>query len=229
MLQERLNDAAIALNYHLTQNQTPHGIFGGYAITVLGKTRETDNIDCLASITKHECITLLNGKSGFVAKPRPRQDWIQFEWSEESGEPGSPIRVKIICEMFGGAKYNMSGVQPISRSVEGRYFRKGPCCLLDPFLIFKGKVCVAASRSKSRDFEDIQWLADRYGPVIRERWREIKPRYIGFAMRRHPELEHLFGQLQVDISEAKAFVHGVPTPSAVTEPAVGEAHEGLLG
>lgn len=123
----------------------------------------------------------------------------------------------------------MSGVQPIIRTVEGRHFGKGPCSLLDPFLIMKGKVCVAASRSKFRDFEDIQWLADRYGATIQDRWREIKPLYIGLAMRRHPELEHLFGQLQVDIRGAKLFVHGVPTPSAVTEPAVGEAHEGLLG
>ena len=123
----------------------------------------------------------------------------------------------------------MSGVQPITRTVEGRHFGKGPCNFLDPFLVFKGKLCVAASRSKFRDFEDLQWLADRYGATIQERWREIKPLYIGIAMRRHPELDHLFDRLEVDIRGAKIFVLGVPTPSAVTEPAIGEAHEGLLG
>lgn len=45
MLQDRLNDAAIALSRVLNDAGIKFGIFGGYAIAVLGGQRESKDID----------------------------------------------------------------------------------------------------------------------------------------------------------------------------------------
>ncbi len=43
MLQDRLNDAAIALSQVLSDARIKFGIFGGYAIAVLGGQRPADS------------------------------------------------------------------------------------------------------------------------------------------------------------------------------------------
>ena len=50
MLQDRLNDAAIALSRVLSDARIKFGIFGGYAIAVLGGQRESKDIDCVAAL-----------------------------------------------------------------------------------------------------------------------------------------------------------------------------------
>lgn len=122
----------------------------------------------------------------------------------------------------------MSGVRTTIREIQGRCFGKGPCSFLDPFSIFKGKLCAAAARVYRRDINHLRWLVIHYGPTIRERWGELRPLYIGLALRRHPELEHLFGQLGVNLAGGRFFVTGMGTPPAVSEPAIGEIQEGLL-
>jgi hypothetical protein len=72
MLQQRLNDAAIALHKILAQENINFGIFGGYAIGAIGGVRESKDVDCLASTSKEQIIQLLNGKEGFVAVPQNR-------------------------------------------------------------------------------------------------------------------------------------------------------------
>ncbi|KAH7237913.1 ser/Thr protein phosphatase [Fusarium solani] len=51
------------------------GIFGGYAIGTMGGTRESKDIDCLASVTKEQIISLLDNKEGFQAISQNRQDY----------------------------------------------------------------------------------------------------------------------------------------------------------
>ncbi len=61
MIQARLNDAAIRLCQLLDAANIKHGIFGGYAIGVLGGPRESKDIDCIASTSKQALIHLLDG------------------------------------------------------------------------------------------------------------------------------------------------------------------------
>src|SRR4029077_5058450 len=101
MIQERLNDAAIALHRILSQANIRFGIFGGYAIGVLGGVRESKDIDCIASISKQQIITLLDGKEGFVAVPQSRQDYVAFLWSDTPNRSNA-VLVEIFCEQFAG-------------------------------------------------------------------------------------------------------------------------------
>ncbi len=65
MNQACLNDAAIALYRVFYAANVKHGIFGGYAIGVLGRPCESKDIDYIASISKQDAIDLLDGKGGF--------------------------------------------------------------------------------------------------------------------------------------------------------------------
>jgi hypothetical protein len=101
MMQDRLNDAAIALYNVLTQYGIRFGIFGGYAAGVLGGMRESKDIDCLASISKSQATQILDGKNGFQVIPQDRQDYVAFFWSEHQGRQ-NPVLVEIFCEHFPG-------------------------------------------------------------------------------------------------------------------------------
>ncbi len=78
MLQQRLNDAAIALHQVLDRENIHFGIFGGYAISTIRGVRESKDIDCLTSTSKEQIIKLLDGKEGFVAVPQSRTDYVAF-------------------------------------------------------------------------------------------------------------------------------------------------------
>lgn len=78
MRQERLHDAAIALNRMISRNGIKSGIFGGYAMGILGGPRESKDVDCLASVTKQQIISLLDGKEGFQCIPQGREDYVAF-------------------------------------------------------------------------------------------------------------------------------------------------------
>ncbi|KAL4799216.1 hypothetical protein BDV19DRAFT_385467 [Aspergillus venezuelensis] len=99
MLQNRLNDAAIALHHILALANVHFGIFGGYAIGVMGGSCESKDIDCLASITKEQVIALLNGKDGFAVIPQTPQDYVAFLWSERA-DGRNAVLVEIFCEHF---------------------------------------------------------------------------------------------------------------------------------
>lgn len=101
MLQDRLNDAAIALHRVLTHSNIHFGIFGGYAIGVLGGNRESKDIDCIASISKEQILTVLDGKDGFSAIPQSRQDYVAFLWSDKP-DRSQAVLVEIFCERFSG-------------------------------------------------------------------------------------------------------------------------------
>lgn len=95
MIQSRLNDAAIALSKVLTEASIRHGIFGGFAVTVLGGPRETKDVDCLASASKEQIVALLNGRDGFTFIPQPSPDYAAFLWSAKPGD-----RRNVLVELF---------------------------------------------------------------------------------------------------------------------------------
>lgn len=227
MLQDRLNDAAIALHRILAPANIRFGIFGGYAIGVLGGSRESKDIDCLASISKQQIVALLDGKGGFAAIPQGRQDYVAFLWSDRP-DRGNAVLVEIFCEQFAGAQYSMNGIQATVRTVRGQRLGNGPSSFLDPFLLFKGKLRAAATRSKFHDSADLRWLADRHSAAIQARRGELSLQYIGLALKRYPELELLFGRLGVNITGAKHSVRDL-SPSRLPAPAPGDVQRGLLG
>jgi hypothetical protein len=101
MNQARLNDGAIALHQVLAAARVEFGIFGGYAVSVLGNQRESKDIDCLARVSKRDILALLDGKQGFVAIPQSREDYVAFFWSERPDRKNA-VLVEIFCEQFPG-------------------------------------------------------------------------------------------------------------------------------
>ncbi|KAL2817971.1 hypothetical protein BDW59DRAFT_175294 [Aspergillus cavernicola] len=204
MLQDRLHDAAIALHRILAPANIRFGIFGGYAIGVLCGSRESKDIDFLASVSKQQIVALLDGKGGFVAIPQGRQDYVAFLWSDRP-DRGNAVLVEIFCEQFAGAQYSMNGIQATVR-----------------------KLRAAATRSKFHDSADLRWLADRHSATIQARQGELNPQYIGLALKKYPELAHLFAGLGVNIIGAKHSVRDL-SPSRLPAPAPGDVQRGLLG
>ncbi|KZF23719.1 hypothetical protein L228DRAFT_246561 [Xylona heveae TC161] len=162
MVQERLNDAAIALYRILRQANVKSGIFGGYAIAVLGGLRQSKDIDCIASISKAQIISLLDGKDGFAAIPQSRQDYVAFLWSDKP-DRSNAVLVEIFCEQFAGSQYTMRDIQASLRTVNGQRLGTGLASVLDPFYLFKGKLRAAATRAKYHDSFDLRWLGDQKG------------------------------------------------------------------
>jgi hypothetical protein len=89
------------LNRVLAQNNVKFGIFGGYAVAILGGPRESKDVDCLVSVTKPQILGLLDGQAGFVAVPQSRQDYVAFLWSEKPNRERA-VLVEIFCEGFPG-------------------------------------------------------------------------------------------------------------------------------
>lgn len=103
MVTDHLHDTAIALKEVLNQADVKFGVFGGYAVSVLGGFRESKDIDCLASVTKDQAVALLDGKNGFRVIPQSRQDCVAFFWQDPGKKPGNnPVLVEIFCERFSG-------------------------------------------------------------------------------------------------------------------------------
>ncbi|KAJ5951081.1 uncharacterized protein N7479_009494 [Penicillium vulpinum] len=244
MLQDRLNDAAINLHRVLTQNNVHFGIFGGYAIGVLGGARESKDIDCLASISKPQVVALLNGKDGFTVIPQTRQDYVAFLWSDKP-DHSNPVLVEIFCEQFSGncfsryhstydvnyvlgSRHTMRGIQATVRTVNGQRLGSGLSCFLDPFYLFKGKLRAAATRAKFHDSADLRWLEGRHSTAIQARKTELSLQYIGLAMKRYPELEMLFRSLDVDLAGAQNLTRHLEL-SKLPAPAPGDVQHGLLG
>jgi hypothetical protein len=63
---------------------------------------------------------------------------------------------------------------------------------------------------------------------IHERKGELNLQYIGLALKRYPELEHLFHRLEIDLARAKHAARHLD-PSRLPAPAPGDVQEGLLG
>ena len=101
MIQSRLNDAAIALHRVLAAANIKYGLFGGFAVSTLGGSRESKDVDCLASASKEQIITLLDGNHGFKYIDQSRPDYVAFLWSEKPKDPRA-VLVEIFVERFQG-------------------------------------------------------------------------------------------------------------------------------
>lgn len=101
MIQSRLNDAAIMLSKVLNEAGIKHGIFGGFAITVLGGPRESKDVDCLASANKEQIVALLNSSNGFTFIPQPSPDYAAFLWSAKPEDKGN-VLVELFVDTFKG-------------------------------------------------------------------------------------------------------------------------------
>ncbi|RYP78939.1 hypothetical protein DL769_003104 [Monosporascus sp. CRB-8-3] len=226
MMQERLNDAAIALHRVLSRQRINFGIFGGYAIGAIGGVRESKDIDCLASVSKDQIVRLLDNKEGFSAIPQSRQDYVAFLWSDRADRKHA-VLVEIFCEQFPGARYSMANVPCRSIPIRGLSLGQGTSSFLDPFYLFKGKLRAAATRAKFHDSADLRMLASRYASVIRSRANELNPESVGLAIKRYPELERLFEQLRVDVERAKRAAKHLDL-NRLPPPTHGDVQRGLL-
>ncbi|RSL84853.1 hypothetical protein CDV31_016650 [Fusarium ambrosium] len=227
MIQGRLNDAAIALHGILSREGIDFGIFGGYAIGTMGGTRESKDIDCLASSTKEQIISLLNNKEGFQAISQNRQDYVAFLWSDQPDRRHA-VLVEIFCEQFPGAQYSMMGISRSVIPIEGPSLGQGSSSFLDPFYLFKGKLRAAATRGKFHDSADLRMLGGKYKSAIESRSQELNVQYVGLALKRYPELERLFQQLGIDVEQAKFATKDLDL-SSLPPPTAGDVQRGLLG
>ncbi|KAL9107831.1 MAG: hypothetical protein Q9227_007346 [Pyrenula ochraceoflavens] len=225
MLQSRLSDAAMALHRVLTTNGVRFGIFGGYAIGVLGGPRASKDVDCLASVNKGQIIGLLSEEEGFTAVPQSRTDYVAFLWSDQP-DRRQAVLVEIFCEQFPGATLSMEHVEPRTLAVRGQ-FNDGGSCFFDPFYLFKGKLSAAATREKSHDSADLRWLESRYNSQIRARSGEISNVLVGLAIKRYEELEWLFSRIGVDVPAAKQAAAHLD-PYHLPPPQPGFVQQGLL-
>lgn len=116
VIQQRLNDAAIALQQVFGPANVKFAVFGGYAVTTLGGTRESKDVDCIAKLTKEDAIRLLDQRNGFAVVPQTRQDYVAFLWSK-SGDSRNAVLVEIFPERFPGKQLFMS---PHSPRTKGR-------------------------------------------------------------------------------------------------------------
>ena len=101
MIQSRLNDAAIALHRVLAAANIKYGLFGGFAVSTLGGSRESKDVDCLASASKEQIITLLDGNHGFKYIDQTRPDYVAFLWSEKPKDSRA-VLVEVFVERFQG-------------------------------------------------------------------------------------------------------------------------------
>ncbi|KAK2613104.1 hypothetical protein N8I77_000033 [Diaporthe amygdali] len=229
MITDHLHDAAIALKQVLGQAGVKFGVFGGYAVSVLGGVRESKDIDCLASVTKDQAVALLDGKNGFRVIPQSRQDYVAFFWQDPGKKPGNnPVLVEIFCESFPGARFSMTNARTTEIAVTGSSGVVGTCSYFEPFIIFKGKLRAAATRNKFHDTADLRKLGESFEAEIKARARELRLDYVGLAMKRNSALELLFKRLGVDTEKAKATVANID-PNKLPAPAVGDVQKGLLG
>ncbi|POS73990.1 hypothetical protein DHEL01_v207613 [Diaporthe helianthi] len=229
MISDHLHDAALALKKVLSKANVKFGVFGGYAVSVMGGVRESKDVDCLASVTKDQVVSLLDGKNGFTVIPQSRQDYVAFFWQNPAMKPGkNPVLVEIFCEIFPGSRYSMNNARTTEITIRGSSGAVGTCSYLEPFVIFKGKLRAAATRNKFHDAADLRKLGDSFQAEIKARAHELRLDYVGLAMKRNSALELLFKRLGFDTARAKAAVANVD-PNKLPAPAPGDVQKGLLG
>ncbi|KAF1951784.1 hypothetical protein CC80DRAFT_193786 [Byssothecium circinans] len=227
MITERLNDAAIALQKVLGEAGVRFGIFGGYAVSVLGGVRESKDVDCIVALSREQVIAALDKRAGFSLIPQTRQDYVAFFWSEKANST-NPVLVEIFCEQFPGSKFNMSRLGLSEVAVNGQAFGQSYSTFADPFSIFKGKLCAAATREKFHDSADLRTLLSRYPDQIKARIGEVNLNYVGLAIKRYSVLERTFQELGVDVERAKGLAKNIneeePYPRGI-----GQIQYALLG
>lgn len=79
-----LSEAAIALSTALNTLGVERGIFGGYAVAVLGGPRASKDIDCAVDCNKEWLVEKLSTIDGFTFTGNVRADLAVFLWGDKS-------------------------------------------------------------------------------------------------------------------------------------------------
>lgn len=80
----KLSDAAIAICKALDELGVDFGIFGGYAVAVLGGPRESKDIDCVVNCSKDWLVQKLSKVDGFRSSGNVRPDFASFLYGEHN-------------------------------------------------------------------------------------------------------------------------------------------------
>jgi hypothetical protein len=80
----KLSDAAIAINDACREIGVEFGIFGGYAVAVLGGPRESKDIDCVVNCEKEWLVEKLSQIRGFRSMGNTRADLASFLYGDEN-------------------------------------------------------------------------------------------------------------------------------------------------
>lgn len=220
---KRLSQAATEISKILSDNGVKHGIFGGWAINVLGGERVTKDVDCLAAIGKDELLKLIVKQKGWTAIPNMREDYAALFWDDHLERP-------VLVEIFiGGSHHSLfrpftrvnsrltfspgSTASPADTASARRAMQAVPtqtkqvdnCSIqiLDVFHIFKGKLHAAADRQIFTDVQDLKYLVNTHGQYLRTNAGQINLKVVGRAIKRYPQLADVFSRLQLNILQAQ--------------------------
>ena len=89
----------------------------------------------------------------------------------------------------------MLNMTTIKLDIVGRTLGASTTYIMEPVIIFKGKLMAAANRNKYSDIADLTWLADKYSGELISRRKELSRHMVGEILRRHSHLERTFGRL----------------------------------
>ncbi|KAF2858508.1 hypothetical protein K470DRAFT_221066 [Piedraia hortae CBS 480.64] len=199
-----LSDAAIAIYRVLGGQGFDFGIFGGYAVTALEGPRESKDIDCAVACNKETLAARLTQADGFIMLSSSRSDVVGYIWGDRR------ITVKFYPAAIDRIKTELA-------PVTGRKFGRSLTRILDPVLVFKGKLSAASMRIQQTDAVDLIWLGERYPKEIKKRTQELSRHMMGQALRRHPYLESMFqaivGDEILQASKKAVMSPGVLEPS----------------
>jgi hypothetical protein len=124
---------------------------------------------------------------------------------------------------------SMLNMTTIRMEVTGRLSGKSTTQILDPVVIFKGKLYATSMRNKYSDAADLIWLATKFSPELRSRSKELSRHMIGRVVKRHPHLERTFSSIigadSLEASTATAREQDVDQLSAIEQ---NQVQNGLL-
>jgi hypothetical protein len=228
-----LSDAAIAIREVLDDLEVPFGIFGGFAIATLGGPRESKDIDCAVHCTKEWLVENLRNTEGFKPMDNQRADIVTFLWGDRNVLleffPSESKDEPIVVSSANSTTASMLNMTTIRTEVTGRRSGKSTTQILDPVIIFKGKLYATSMRNKYSDAADLIWLATKFSPELRSRSKELSRHMIGRVVKRHPHLERTFSSIigadGLDASTATAREQDVDQLSAIEQ---NQVQNGLL-
>ncbi len=98
---ERLAEAAIALQQVFYQQGIKNGLFGGFAIAALGGVRSSKDLDVIAALSKDQIVEVVSRNPQFRFMQNTRQDYSCFVWSDKKDMRDS-VLVEVFPERFTG-------------------------------------------------------------------------------------------------------------------------------
>jgi len=125
-----------------------------------------------------------------------------------------------------GAQHGLLNVGLIECNIVGKISGTGPVNVLDPGLIFKGKLQACAMRDKPSDAVDVRFLESNFLEVIQRCRTECRIEDVAKALKRYPELHYPFSRIGFDLEAAYAKVKDIDLTPGRIQP--GDVQKGLL-